>query len=111
MLFFFQNAFTQVNNVAHDEEIASAMISFATTAAADRTTVKTRTATVQSLTTELATVNAQLVTSLAKNSTLTATITSTGKRRPRGRGGGEGRGHGRGGANDPAFYNRLGGPT
>ena len=62
---FDQGAFAQANKVAHDEEIASAMANFATAAAADRTTVETLTATVQSLTTELAAVNAQLVTALA----------------------------------------------
>ena len=87
------------------------MANFATAATADRTTVETLIATVQSITTELAVVNAQLVTALATNSTLTSTISYTRQRRPRGRGGGGDRGRGRIGANNLAVSNRVRGPT
>ena len=54
---FGQVDFAQSNNVSHDEEIASAMANFATTAAADRTTMETLTTTLQSLTAELVAVS------------------------------------------------------
>ena len=65
------------------------MANLATATAADRTTVSTLTATVSQLTSDLAAINAHLVTALATNATLTSTIAQMGGR---GRGSGRGRG-------------------
>ena len=81
------------------------MENLATATAAGRHTVSTLTATVSQLTTDLAAINAHLVTALATNATLTSTITQM---RGRGRGGGHGRGGGRGRGPE---LSRVGGPT
>jgi len=97
----------QANNAAHDTELSEAMVNLATATAANRNTVSTLTLTMSQLTTDLAAINAHLVTALATNATLASTIVQMGGR---GRGGGRGKfgGRGRGRGSEPS---RVGGLT
>ena len=83
--------FDQANDVERDVNIAEAMVKVLAAAAADRATVESRIVTVQRIIAKLIVINAQLVSALVANTTLTATVSAASHNRPRGRGGGRGR--------------------